>query len=541
MRLALAQINPTVGDLSGNTVKIIDFIEKAKQEEADLVVFPELAITGYPPEDLLLKPHFIADNLTSLRQVVKSCRGIAAYVGFVDKKGKDLFNAGAFIENGKILQIYHKVHLPNYSVFDEKRYFTAGRVGVMVKYKGLKIGLGICEDLWVEKGPYLEEAKKGADLIININASPYHIGKIKQREKLLKQRAKRIKTPIVYVNMVGGQDELVFDGGSMVVSSQGRILAAAKQYREELTIVDLRALEGPIRDKVRVKNEGGKWLDGMEEVYEALVLGVKDYTRKNGMKDVVIGVSGGIDSATTLTIAVDALGPEHVHAVYMPSDYSAQQSYDDSKLLTDNLGITLNIIPIKNVFASYLTELGPSFAGKAADVTEENLQARIRGNYLMALSNKFGWLVLTTGNKSEMSTGYCTLYGDMAGGFAVLKDVKKTLLYQLVNWRNQKKAIIPATIISRPPTAELKPNQKDEDFLPPYPILDKVLGSYVEENKSSKQIVVGGIDSTTAQKVIRLVNLSEYKRRQAPPGPRITARAFGKDWRLPITNYYRNW
>jgi len=296
-----------------------------------------------------------------------------------------------------------------------------------------------------------------------------------------------------------------------------------------------------MRDKVRVKNEGRKWLDEMEEIYEALALGIKDYTRKNGMKEVVIGVSGGIDSAITLTIAVDALGAEQVHAVYMPSDYSAQQSYDDSKRLTDNLGVTLNIIPIKKVFAAYVAELGPSFVGKAADVTEENLQARIRGNYLMALSNKFGWLVLTTGNKSEMSTGYCTLYGDMAGGFAVLKDVKKTLLYQLVDWRNQKKAVIPETIIKRPPTAELKPNQKDEDFLPPYPILDKVLGSYVEENKSSKQIVAGGIDSTTAQKVIQLVIASEYKRRQAPPGPRITARAFGKDWRLPITNRYRNW
>ncbi|MDI6731394.1 MAG: NAD+ synthase [Candidatus Margulisbacteria bacterium] len=535
MKLALAQINPTVGDLTGNTQKILAFITDAKSQKADLIIFPELAITGYPPEDLLLKPQFIADNLSALREIVKHCRGIAAFIGFVDKKSKGIFNAGAFIENGKIKKIYHKVHLPNYAVFDEKRYFTAGKEGVMVSYKGLKIGLGICEDIWAEKGPYLAEARKGADLIININASPYHIGKIKQREKMLKTRAKRIKTPILYVNMVGGQDELVFDGGSMVVSPQGKVIAAAKQYREELLMVEY-GEEGIRRQQGEL--EGKRELDGREEVYEALVLGVKDYTRKNGIADVVVGLSGGIDSALVLTIAADALGPGQVHAVYMPSPYSAKQSLEDAAQTADNLGVKLQIIPISDIFADYLKIITPSFAGKPVDVTEENLQARIRGNFLMALSNKFGWLVLTTGNKSEMSCGYCTLYGDMAGGFAVVKDVPKTVLYQLVDWRNQKKAVVPQSIIQRAPTAELKPNQTDQDTLPPYAVLDQILKAYVEENKSLKQIIGKGIDGKTARAVINMIDRSEYKRRQSPPGPRITPRAFGKDWRLPITNRY---
>lgn len=535
MKIALAQINPIVGDLAGNVKKIIEFIEKAQREQADLVIFPELAITGYPPEDLLLKPQFIADNLFALRKIIKHCKRLAAYIGFVDKKGKDLFNAGAFIVNGKIKKVYRKVHLPNYAVFDEKRYFKAGKDGVLVNYKERSIGLSICEDIWVEKGPCFEEAKKGADLIININASPYHIGKIKQRAKLLKQRAKQTKAALVYVNMVGGQDELVFDGGSMVVSPQGKIIAAAKQYQEELLLIEQR------KDGGRRQQRGAKvnrWLGDLEEIYEALVLGVKDYTRKNGIVDVVIGLSGGIDSALTLVIAVDALGSGHVHAIYMPSPYSTQQSLNNAKQAAKNLEVKMQIISISEIFAAYLKALTPQFLEKPEDATEENLQARIRGNFLMALSNKFGWLVLTTGNKSEMSTGYCTLYGDMAGGFAVVKDVPKTLLYQLVKWRNQKKVVIPTATIRRPPTAELKPNQKDEDTLPPYAVLDRVLKAYVEENKSLQQIVGKGIDAKDAKTVIGMIDNSEYKRRQSPPGPRLTPRAFGKDWRLPITNRY---
>jgi len=528
MRIALAQINSTVGDLSGNAKKIIDFIGKAKEQKADLVVFPELALTGYPPEDLLLKPQFISENLEQIKNIARSVKGIAVYVGFVDLKAGCLYNAGAFIADGKIKEIYHKINLPNYAVFDEKRYFCEGKKSSVVAFNGTKFGLNICEDLWVDAGPYKEEAKKGAKVILNINASPYHIGKVKERADLLKKRAKATKAYVVYVNLVGGQDELVFDGGSMVFDPKGKLIAFAGQYEEELLVVDL---DNKI-DKVKA------WLDEYEEIYKALVVCTRDYILKNGFKEVVIGLSGGIDSALTLAVAADALGKSHVHAVYMPSQYSADQSFNDAKKMADNLKVEMDVIPINEIYSKYLSDLAAGFKGKPADTTEENLQARIRGNILMALSNKFGWLVLTTGNKSEMSTGYCTLYGDMAGGFAVLKDVPKTLVYKLVAWRNSKGEIIPDSIIKRPPTAELKPNQKDQDTLPPYEILDPIMNAYVEANLSLKKIVAKGFDEATAKKVIMMIDHSEYKRRQAPPGPRISPRAFGKDWRVPITNKF---
>ncbi|MFA6169766.1 MAG: NAD+ synthase [Candidatus Margulisiibacteriota bacterium] len=528
MKLALAQINPIVGDLTGNVSKIAAQIAAAKAVSADLVVFPELVLTGYPPEDLLLKPQFITANLAALKEVAAASKGVAVFLGFVDRKGAALYNAAAFIVDGRIKTIYHKNNLPNYGVFDEKRYFQAGTKSEVIAYKGIKIGLGICEDLWVEKGPYLAEARGGAKLILNINASPYHLGKVKEREKLVKARAKKTGAHVVYVNSVGGQDELVFDGGSMVASPRGKLIAAAGQYREELLLVDLKE-SGP----------AAGWLDDDEEIYGALVLGVKDYVEKNRFSDVVIGLSGGIDSALTLAIAADALGPDRVHAVFMPSDYTAHRSFVDAKAVAERLGVRMESLPIKELFKRYLDQLRPQFKDRAENIAEENLQARIRGNYLMALSNKFGWLVLTTGNKSEMSTGYCTLYGDMAGGFAVIKDVPKTLVYRLVDWRNAEREVIPESVINRPPTAELKPNQRDQDTLPPYETLDPIIKAYVEENKSVEQIVGLGFDRETVVKVAGLIDRAEYKRRQAPPGPRITARAFGKDWRVPITNKYK--
>jgi len=523
MKIALAQINPTVGNLEGNAKKIIDYIGRAKKQGADLVVFPELAITGYPPEDLVLKPQFITDNINALKKIVNASKGIGVYIGFVDKKGKDLFNAGAFINNGNIIEIYHKNNLPNYGVFDEKRYFKEGTKASVVSFKGVKIGLGICEDIWVKKGPY----KGGTKIIININASPYHVGKIGEREKVLAKRAKATKAHVVYVNMVGGQDELVFDGGSMVINSKGKLIASASQYKEELLIIDEKG--GKITPK----------LEPLAEIYEALITGVRDYVDKNKFGGVIIGISGGIDSALTAAIACDALGSSRIHTIFMPSEYTAKQSLDDSRSVTNNLGVKMDIIPIKDIFSQYLSTLAPNFRGKPANIAEENLQARIRGNILMALSNKFGWLVLNTGNKSETSTGYCTLYGDMAGGFSVLKDIPKTLIYKLVNWRNKKKMVIPQSIIDRPPTAELKPGQLDQDTLPPYEVLDPIIRAYVEDNKSVQQIIAKGFDKATVLKVISMIDRSEHKRRQSAPGTRISRRAFGKDWRLPITNSYR--
>lgn len=530
MKIALAQINPTVGDLPSNFRKIIDFIAKAKEAKADLVIFPELATTGYPPEDLLLKPQFVADNLAFLKKISSQTKDIAVFVGFVDSEKDGLYNAGAFIENKKITYIYRKMNLPNYSVFDEKRYFLEGKKPLVVEYCGHKIGFCICEDIWAKDGPYALEKKSGADVIININASPYNLGKVKAREEMLKERAKKLKAHIIYLNMAGGQDELVFDGGSMVFDPSGKLIASCRQFSEELKIVDLRA-----KPKIEVT-----WLPETEEIYEALVLCVSDYIKKNKFTDVIIGVSGGIDSALTLAIACDAISPQNVHAVFMPSKYTSDQSYTDAKELAKNHGVEMKVVPIDGIFNAYLSEVTPYFKGKAPNIAEENLQARIRGNILMAFSNKFGWLVLTTGNKSETSTGYCTLYGDMAGGFDVLKDVTKTRVYKICKWLNKKGEMIPEAIIKRAPTAELRPNQKDQDTLPPYDILDEVIELYVEKNLSLAQIVERGIDPQVAKKAVSLVDASEYKRRQAPPGPRVTARAFGKDWRLPITNRYQH-
>lgn len=530
MRLALAQINCTVGDLSGNRQKIIAFIGQARQVGADLIIFPELATTGYPPEDLLLKPKFINDNLLSLRAIVRASEGIATYVGFVDRRGKYLFNAGAFIVDKTLKEIYHKINLPNYAVFDEKRYFREGNRCSVLSFQQNKIGLGICEDIWVEKGPYREEAKRGAKIILNINASPYHAGKIKERERMLRARARSTRAQVVYVNMVGGQDELVFDGGSLIFDAKGRKIASAAQFREELLLVDL---EG--------NNKISPRLEELPEIYEALLLGVKDYVRKNGFKEVVVGMSGGIDSALTLTIAADALGSSAAHALLMPSPYTSSQSIEDAKTVATNLGVDLKEISISEIFNTFLKELSPHFQGKVANITEENLQARIRGNLLMALSNKFGWLVLTTGNKSEMSVGYATLYGDMAGGFAVLKDIPKTLVYRLVEWRNRQKQVIPESVVKRAPTAELKANQTDQDTLPAYDKLDPIMEAYVEKNRSVSEIIKLGFPAEMVHQVVMMIDRAEYKRRQSPPGPRITSRAFGKDWRLPITNLYHDY
>jgi NAD+ synthase (glutamine-hydrolysing) len=523
MKLALSQINPTVGDIEANTKKIAAFIKKARLEKAGLVIFPELAITGYPPEDLVLKPQFITDNLSALKRIVKLTKGITVFLGFIDRKKRDLFNAGAFIADGRLKQVYHKMNLPNYAVFDEKRYFKEGKKRCVIKYQGAGIGLKICEDVWAQRS-------SKAPLILVINASPYSIGRVKERERMLRRRAKENRCYMVYVNMVGGQDELVFDGGSMVFGPSGKMIGRAAQYREELLIVDL---------KNKSKAAAG-WMDEEEEIYQALLLGVKDYVNKNGFSEVVLGLSGGIDSALTLAIAVDALGKDRVHALFMPSDFTSTQSAADSRAIAKNLGVNLIEVAIKDIYSAYLDALSPHFQGRGTDITEENIQARIRGNFLMALSNKFGWLVLTTGNKSEMSVGYCTLYGDMAGGFGVLKDIVKTRVYRLAGYRNRLSPVIPETIIRRPPTAELRPEQLDQDTLPPYENLDRIISAYVEENKSYKQIVASGIKKETVSKIIAMIDRAEYKRRQSPPGPRVTGRAFGKDWRVPITNHFKH-
>ncbi|TAJ96518.1 MAG: NAD+ synthase [Candidatus Manganitrophaceae bacterium] len=572
LRLALAQINSTVGDLSGNVQKISDAVEKAKENKVDLIAFPELAITGYPPEDLLLKPQFIEDNLHALEQVAKRCTGLTAVVGFVDRQ-EDIYNAAAVIHDGAVRFVYHKCYLPNYGVFDENRYFQAGKEAPVFTLNEVTLGVNICEDIWYPEGPtYAQSLGGGAEVIVNINASPYHAGKGLFREEMIATRARDNAVIIACVNLVGGQDELVFDGGSFVSNERGELIARAKPFRESLLIVDLSVdavfrarLHDPRRRKERLEQAfpevqrvllgstkwGGKRkplsppledrLPRLEEMYSALALGLSDYVHKNGFKKGVIGLSGGIDSALTAAIAVDALGRENVIGVFMPSRYTSDESGEDVEILARNLGIRLIRLSIESPFKSYLSLLSQEFKDFPADITEENLQSRIRGNLMMALSNKFGWLVLTTGNKSEMSVGYATLYGDMAGGFGVIKDVWKTLVYELALERNKRdKPIIPERVFSRPPTAELRPNQTDQDSLPPYDILDPILKAYVEEDKSYDEIVAMGFDPTVVAKVIALVDLSEFKRRQAPPGIKLTPRALGKDRRMPITNRYRS-
>ena len=574
LRLALGQINVTVGDLTGNARKIIEVLGQAREMGSDLVAFPELALPGYPPEDLLLNPAFVRDNLEALKKVTRATRGITAIVGFADMRD-DIYNAAAVLQGGKMVAVYHKTYLPNYGVFDENRYFQSGQEFLVFELKKRTIGVNICEDIWYPGDPTRTQCLQGgAVLIVNISSSPFHAGKRNSRQKMLSTRAWDYSTFVAYVNLVGGQDELVFDGGSMVFDQGGELVAEAKAFEEELLVVDLAVdevllhrLHDPRRRKEKLiflpdkrlrrvrlqapKSEKRKsplphstpaTLGRQEEIYRALALGTGDYVRKNGFQRVVLGLSGGIDSSLTAAIAVDALGEKSVVGVAMPSRYSSRESSEDAQSLAENLGIEFQVLPIDEVFAAYLKTFEPSFRGKKPDVTEENLQARIRGNLLMGLSNKFGWLVLTTGNKSEVGVGYCTLYGDMAGGFAVIKDVPKTLVYQLVVYRNSlgPKPVIPLRVMGKPPSAELRPNQKDTDSLPPYETLDPVLQAYVEEDQSLETIISRGFDRQMVAEVIRKVDLNEYKRRQSSPGVKITPRAFGRDRRLPITNLYRS-
>jgi NAD+ synthase (glutamine-hydrolysing) len=575
LRLGMAQINTTVGDFKGNTEKILEAIAEGRSRGVDIITFPELAICGYPPEDLLFKPKFIDENLRSLDKVINGSSGITVVVGFVDAKG-DIYNAAAVIHDGELVDVYHKIYLPNYGVFDENRYFQAGSECTVWVIAGVNVGINICEDIWYEAGPATVQAYAGAEVIVNISASPYHLGKRSFRERMLGARASDNVAIVAHNNLVGGQDELVFDGNSIVLNEKGELVARGKQFEEDLIVADLDVeavfrtrLHDPRWRKRTLLFEEQRWqapkvivseepvgaqkpplaprhfeVKGIPgEIYDALVLGTRDYIAKNGIKKVVIGLSGGIDSSIVAVIAVDALGAENVIGVSMPSRFSSPGSISDAELLTRNLGMRLLTIPIEKVFQAYLDVLKEPFKGVKPDVTEENIQARIRGNLLMALSNKFGWLVLTTGNKSEMATGYTTLYGDMAGGFAVIKDVPKTMVYQLAKYRNALggREPIPSSVLEKPPSAELRPDQKDTDSLPPYDLLDPVLKAYVEEDKSVKQILALGIDEEVVKKAARLVDSSEYKRRQAPPGVKITPRAFGRDRRLPITNHFKGY
>jgi len=566
IRISMAQINPVVGDLKGNRDKIIAYIGRAKKLGADIVAFPELAVTGYPPEDLVLKPQFVKDNQRTLKEIALTTKGITVVVGFIDGKDKDLYNAAAVLDNGKHIYTYRKILLPNYGVFDEYRYFKPGNRCHVITIKGVAIGVNICEDIWYAEGPTFIQALAGAEVIVNINASPFHKGKGKERQAVISERAQESGVVITYTNMVGGQDELVFDGQSMVIDRNSKLLAVAKQFEEELMTVDIRVsgvqpslsedliqyqdhidyvvISGKpaAKKKALPLHRKSKPLPIREEVYQALVLGTRDYMGKNGFTSAVIGLSGGIDSSLVAAVAVAAIGKDNVVGVFMPSQYSSNESREDACDLAERLGIEILDIPIKQTFDAYLNTLRHTFSKTTTDVTEENLQARIRGNTLMALSNKFGWLVLTTGNKSEMSTGYATLYGDMAGGFAVIKDVPKTMVYDICKCINRlaKKTIIPKRVLTKAPTAELRPNQKDSDSLPEYEVLDPILKAYVEDDKSFCEMLKMGFDRKTVERVIRLVDSSEYKRRQSPPGVKITPRSLGKDRRFPITNRYKS-
>lgn len=561
-RIAIAQINTTVGDLFGNRDKIFEYIKRAKDYSADIVVFPELAVCGYPPEDLLLKRHFIADNRKIAEQIAKEILGITAIIGFVDsdKKG-NIYNSAAVIYNKKIRGIYHKIGLPNYGVFDEKRYFSSGERAKIFKLGNLSFGISICEDIWDKKGPCKVEAEAGSNILINISASPYHLGKRTLREKILRDLAKTTKNFICYVNLIGGQDELVFDGTSFVLCPNGRLISMGKQFEEDLIITDIdfakiRKRKNKVccacdniilSQKNSFRNEAQKAvkarrMDLIEKVYNALILGTRDYVKKSGFEKVVIGLSGGIDSSVTAVIAFEAVGSENVIGVSMPSRYSSEATNCDAKRLADNLKIKFMTISIEPIFSIYLTALADIFKGTKSGIAEENIQARIRGNILMALSNKFGWMVLTTGNKSEASVGYCTLYGDMAGGFSVIKDVEKTRLYELSEYINRlrEKELIPLSVIKRTPSAELREGQRDDDSLPPYPILDTIIKKYVEEDKSLEEISSSTkISEGTIRDVMKMIDANEYKRRQSPPGIKITPKAFGKDRRFPIVNRYK--
>ena len=574
-RLALAQFNPTVGDIAGNTARIIELIDEARAAHADLVAFPELAVTGYPPEDLLFKPSFLADNTAAVQRISAATRGIAAIVGCVGVGG-DIANAAAIINDGRILDWYRKMHLPNYGVFDEDRYFRRGEECPVYVINGTPVGVGICEDIWYPMGPIAVQRDAGAEVIVNINASPFHAGKAGQRERMIATRAADNGVFVAYLNTVGGQDELVFDGASIVCAPDGAVIARGPSFEDRLMVIDLdvdSVLRQRLRDP-RARKENPKilgavgparvatisghrlsdrravvnpalcrTLDETEEVYQALVVGTRDYVHKSGFGRTLVGLSGGIDSALTATVAVDALGADNVVGVTMPSRYSSAGSVADSQQLADNLGIKLWGIPIEPAHHAFTEMLAAYFTGTEANVAEENVQARIRGNVLMTIANKFGWLVLTTGNKSELAMGYATLYGDMAGGFAVLKDVPKTLVYELCRWRNARTAngrpLIPQAVLDKPPSAELRPDQTDQDTLPPYERLDPIIKAYVEDDYSYAQMVAMGHNPAWVRQVMAYVDRNEYKRRQAPPGVKITPRAFGKDRRLPIVNRYR--
>lgn len=540
LKVALAQINPTVGDFEGNVAKIVHTAEMARAAGAALVAFPEMAVCGYPPEDLLLRPRFLRDSRRAVEEAASGCEGITAVVGFADPVDGKVFNAAAIIRDGSLLDVYHKVELPNYGVFDEKRYFSPGSGCSLYEASGVPFAVTICEDVWVPESDAERCAGRGkVGLVLNISASPFHAGKLAERSEVLARFAGRTGTTVCYTNLVGGQDELVFDGGSLIVDEKGAVLARAERFEEDLLLAEILP-GGGVRPRGR--KLPGPEPDRLEEIYRALVVGTRDYVQKNGFEKVVIGLSGGIDSALTAAVAVDALGPGKVTGVTMPSRYSSAETRSDAGLLAENLDIPLLTIPVEGIFTAYLEELqGPLGSGELG-VAGENIQARIRGNILMALSNRFGWLVLTTGNKSETAVGYCTLYGDMAGGFAVIKDVPKTLVYGLSRYVNGRagRELIPEGTLRRPPTAELRPDQRDEDSLPPYEALDPILKGYVEEDRAPDEIAAAGFDPDLVQEVVRMVDLAEYKRRQAPPGVKITPKAFGRDRRLPITNRYRS-
>jgi NAD+ synthase (glutamine-hydrolysing) len=571
MRLALHQLNATVGDLPGNEAAIRDGIRQAKEAGAQIVAFPELAVTGYPPEDLLLKEHFLRDARAAVDRLAEEAQGIVALVGFPER-ADDVYNAAAIMADGEVQGIYRKLRLPNYGVFDEVRYFQAGTEPMILEVDGVTVGVTICEDDWVPDGPIVDEALAGAEVVINLSASPYQAGKPAERETMLKQRARDNLTAFAFCALVGGQDELVFDGSSAVYDHHGSVVARAPQFAEHLLIADVdahaaraarlrdtrprlarRVGQRPVTHLGRYATSVGEsakpaphgevmdMLDVDAEIYAALVLGTRDYVRKNGFEHVVFGLSGGVDSTLVATIAVDALGPDKVTAVVMPSPYSSSGTQDDARTLARNLGIEQLEFSIKELMDTYDRTLQPVFGDREPDITEENLQARIRGNLLMALSNKCGWLVLTTGNKSEMSVGYSTLYGDSAGGFAVIKDLPKLLVYRLIDVRAKRDphSPIPESIVSRPPSAELRPDQRDEDSLPPYETLDAILIGYVEEDLGREQLIARGLPAEDVDRVLRLVDLSEYKRRQNPPGIKVTSKAFGRDRRVPITNRYR--
>jgi NAD+ synthase (glutamine-hydrolysing) len=566
LRIAACQLNPVVGDLDGNVARVLSMLRQAEDAGADLAVFPELCLVGYPPEDLLLKPGFVADAQEALARVARATASCAAVVGFVHAD-QDLHNAAAMCAGGAVVGIYHKRVLPNYTVFDEQRYFVPGGDGYsLYRVGGAKVGVSICEDAWSPTGPVAEQAAGGAELVVNVNASPYSAGRLADRARMLSTRAADASAALVYVNQIGGQDELVFDGASLVFDEFGELVASAPQFREELMVVDLEVRpafrkrlldprgrpEAPplpvvanserprARADVRSAPQAPV-LGPVEEVYEALVLGTRDYVRKNGFSDAVVALSGGIDSSLVATIATDALGPDHVHGISMPSRYSSEGSLSDASSLAAALGIELLSLPIEPAHVAFGEMLGPLLHEQAGGVTDENVQSRIRGMVVMALTNALGWMVLTTGNKSELATGYWTLYGDSAGGYAVIKDVPKMLGYELARFRNQKagRDLIPQAVLEKPPSAELRPDQRDDESLPPYAELDPVLHAYVDEDHTAAELVATGVDPELVARVASLVDRAEYKRRQTPIGPRVTTKAFGKDRRMPITNRYR--